>query len=278
MVQGYPPAQIIVNKIDLCIFYLFIFYSTPILLSFSPSSRHFPSLHSLTLLPCQCPSLFISSQISLLLRLPRATSITAFFFSFLFLFFPLLLLCSSHSALKPCRNFSGSFEAWMSPVWAHLVWGAARALCDLNCAASLQVSLHGRLVSKRHFGHKLSGALIVKINSDQSRCCLTLALSLSLSVQLLCISSLHFFFCPLPLLALPPSHHPPSSCFFSSSNLHISISISSLSSSLLYPPAALSLSLLPSSVLFVFQIQPAQNAGLLFWVENIRRPTESLSQ
>ncbi|KAJ4931500.1 hypothetical protein JOQ06_025795, partial [Pogonophryne albipinna] len=45
------------------------------------------------------------------------------------------------------------------------------ALCELNFAASLQVSLHGRLVSKRHFGHKLSGALIVKINSDQSRRC-----------------------------------------------------------------------------------------------------------
>lgn len=91
----------------------------------------------------------------------------------------------------------------MSPVWVHLVWAAAPALCDLNFAASLQVSLHGRLVSKRHFGHKLSGALIVKINSDQSRCC----------APSLCISSLFlspFCFLPSPLLALPP---PPPSCF-----------------------------------------------------------------
>lgn len=98
----------------------------------------------------------------------------------------------------------------MSPVWVHLVWAAALALCDLNCAASLQVSLHGRLVSKRHFGHKLSGALIVKINSDHSRCC---ALSLPL---FLCLSPLHrpplsllFLFSalsPFDITSLPALH------------------------------------------------------------------------
>lgn len=198
-------SQIIVNKIDLSIFF---FYSAHIFPSSSPPLD--TSLHSLTPLSsllCLCLSLFILSQMSLP-RLPRAPSITAcFFFS--------LLLCSSHSALKPCRNFSGSFDAWMSPVWVHLVWAAALALCDLNCAASLQVSLHGRLLSKRHFGHKLSGALIVKINSDQSRCC---ALSLSLSKSSTSPPSFSLLFCclPSPLLALPPSR-------FFLSNPHVSV-------------------------------------------------------
>lgn len=105
----------------------------------------------------------------------------------------------------------------MSPVRVHLVWAAVPALYDLNCAASLQVSLHGRLVSKRHFGHKLSGALIVKINSDQSRCC-------ALSLPVLHISSLFllpFSFLPSPLLALSPLPPP---CFSSQITIFPSIS------------------------------------------------------
>lgn len=118
--------------------------------------------------------------------------------------------------LKPCRNFSGSFDAWMSPVWVHLVLAAAEALYDLNCAASLQVSLHGRLVSKRHFGHKLSGALIVKINSDQSLGALSLSCSVFVSLPrslslppclwFSYISSFFFFsfvFCPVPFWHYP---------------------------------------------------------------------------
>lgn len=160
-----------------------------------PSPGHLPSLHHSTLL-CLRPALFILSQITLP-RLPEAPSITA----------PHPLppppLCSSHSALKLCRNFSGSFDAWMSPVWVHLVWAAAPVLCDLNCAASLQVSLHGRLVSERHFGHKLSGALIVKINSDQSRRC-------TLSLSPLDLLRLSLCFSPSPLQAFMP----PSTLFF----------------------------------------------------------------
>lgn len=162
---------------------------------------------------------FILSHISLL-RLPRATSITACFSFFFFIVFFFLLLCSSHSALKPCRNFSVSFDAWMSPVWVHLVWAAALALCDLNCAASLQVSLHGRLVSKRHFGHKLSGALIVKINSDHSRCCaLSPSLPLSESSTSTPSFSLLSVFCPLPFwhyFPSRPSWFPPQIIIFSS--------------------------------------------------------------
>lgn len=166
---------------------------------------------------------FILSHISLL-RLPRATSITACLFFFFLIVFFLLLLCSSHSALKPCRNFSVSFDAWMSPVWVHLVWAAALALCDLNCAASLQVSLHGRLVSKRHFGHKLSGALIVKINSDHSRCCaLSPSLPLSESSTSTPSFSLLSVFCPLPFwhyFPSRPSWFPPQIIIFSSLCYH----------------------------------------------------------
>lgn len=64
-------SQIIVNKIDLSIFF-------PPLLVFFPSSSPVldTSLHSLHSPFCLCPSLLILSQISLP-RLPRAASITA---------------------------------------------------------------------------------------------------------------------------------------------------------------------------------------------------------
>lgn len=116
---------------------------------------------------------------------------------------------------------------------------------------------------------------------DQQRSVSLLPHSRPISLSF-CPTPLHllstFFFLPSSPFGITSLPSPPSSCFFllKSPYFHLYLIIVILPA--LPPLHSLSLSLLPSSVLFVFRIQPAQNTGLLFWVENIRRPTKRLSR